>query len=170
MELCQSDLDLYIHGNGPRDVEMMLQVTRGLKYLHSIKIVHGDIKPQNILISLDGLPKLADFDCSWHMDKDPPRRTSTLGWQPPECYPIKDVKKSSSSDIFSLGCVFGYFFTGGSHPFGKHPDRIMNIFYNRIIWECDESKIKMLVEEMIHFEKSKRPSANSIENSLSNMI
>jgi len=93
MELCQSDLDLYIHGNGPRDVEMMLQVTRGLKYLHSIKIVHGDIKPQNILISLDGLPKLADFDCSWHMDKDPPRRTSTLGWQPPECYPIKDVKK-----------------------------------------------------------------------------
>lgn len=165
MELCQSDLDLYIHGNGPRDMEMMLHVTRGLKYLHSIKIVHGDIKPQNILISLDGLPKLADFDDSWHMDKDPPRRASTLGWQPPERYPIKD----SSSDIFSLGCVFGYFFTGGSHPFGKHPDRIMNIFHNRIIWECDERKIKMLVEEMIHFEKSKRPSANSIENSLSNI-
>lgn len=89
MELCQSDLDLYIHGNGPRDVEMMLQVTRGLKYLHSIKIVHGDIKPQNILISLDGLPKLADFDCSWHMDKDPPRRTSTLGWQPQSVIQLK---------------------------------------------------------------------------------
>ena len=40
------------------------EMIRGLDYLHYYKIVHGDIKPENILINANGTVKLSDFGCS----------------------------------------------------------------------------------------------------------
>ena len=46
------------------------QVIRGLKYLHDNEIVHGDIKPQNILVHDDGMVKIADFGIAKMIKKD----------------------------------------------------------------------------------------------------
>lgn len=41
--------------------ELMLQILRGVDFIHSHRIVHRDLKPQNILITGSGQVKLADF-------------------------------------------------------------------------------------------------------------
>lgn len=40
---------------------MMYQLLQGLDFLHSHRVVHRDLKPQNILVTSDGKIKLADF-------------------------------------------------------------------------------------------------------------
>ena len=40
------------------------QIMKGLKYLHDNDIVHGDIKPQNLLVDKDFVIKIADFGIS----------------------------------------------------------------------------------------------------------
>jgi len=40
------------------------QITRGLAFLHSKYVIHCDIKPENILLTVDGVAKLADFGLS----------------------------------------------------------------------------------------------------------
>ena len=39
----------------------MLQILNGVDFLHSHRIVHRDMKPQNLLVTLDGTLKLTDF-------------------------------------------------------------------------------------------------------------
>lgn len=40
------------------------QAVAGLEYLHFHKVVHGDLKPENLLVSSNGELKISDFGCS----------------------------------------------------------------------------------------------------------
>ena len=53
-------------------LQLMLQMARGVEYLHSVNVIHRDIKPANILISNDDplTLKLTDFDCSKFLEDD----------------------------------------------------------------------------------------------------
>lgn len=46
----------------------LYQLLRGLKYCHSRKVLHRDLKPQNLLINAIGELKLADFG-TWHFSQ-----------------------------------------------------------------------------------------------------
>ena len=66
-----SSLDKYIYSENPKEIlgwerlyGIAIGIARGLEYLHhscNTRIVHFDIKPQNILLDNDFNPKIADF-------------------------------------------------------------------------------------------------------------
>ncbi|XP_074528696.1 serine/threonine-protein kinase 10 [Halichoeres trimaculatus] len=85
------------------------QMLEALAYLHSMKIIHRDLKAGNVLLMLDGDIKLADFGVSAKNTKTLQRRDSFIGtpyWMAPEvvmCETMKDAPYDYKADIWSLG-------------------------------------------------------------------
>ncbi|MGH0130982.1 UNVERIFIED_CONTAM: hypothetical protein FKN15_001879, partial [Acipenser sinensis] len=85
------------------------QMLEALVYLHSMKIIHRDLKAGNILLTQDGDIKLADFGVSAKNTKTLQRRDSFIGtpyWMAPEvvmCETMKDTPYDYKADIWSLG-------------------------------------------------------------------
>uniref|UniRef100_A0A671VU72 non-specific serine/threonine protein kinase n=1 Tax=Sparus aurata TaxID=8175 RepID=A0A671VU72_SPAAU len=85
------------------------QTLQALIYLHDNNIIHRDLKAGNILLTLDGDVKLADFGVSAKNTKTLQRRDSFIGtpyWMAPEvvmCETSKDRPYDYKADIWSLG-------------------------------------------------------------------
>jgi len=48
-----------------------LDLTRALQYCHSRGVIHGDLRPANVLLSDDGRLRVADFSLAWHASEAP---------------------------------------------------------------------------------------------------
>ena len=123
--------------------EVLLQLAQGLQYIHSQHLIHGDVKPGNILISSDNPTnlKFADFGLSKSVPKDEISSQEaenwsflqgTEGWMAPElttnCKTSWNEKTGQKCDIFALGCVFFFFLVPACHPFGNtKSERMENI-------------------------------------------
>ena len=84
------------------------QILQGLRYLHSCKVVHGDLKCANILVTKSGRVILADFGLSRSMEDHSQYLKLGLGssyWMAPEVANPKGVGYGFPSDIWSLGCT-----------------------------------------------------------------
>ncbi|OCT71650.1 hypothetical protein XELAEV_18034629mg [Xenopus laevis] len=85
------------------------QTLEALIYLHESKIIHRDLKAGNILLTLDGDVKLADFGVSAKNTRTLQRRDSFIGtpyWMAPEvvmCETSKDRPYDFKADVWSLG-------------------------------------------------------------------
>ncbi|XP_078421846.1 STE20-like serine/threonine-protein kinase [Cetorhinus maximus] len=85
------------------------QTLEALHYLHNNKIIHRDLKAGNILLTLDGDIKLADFGVSAQNAHTIQRRASFIGtpyWMAPEvvqCETSKDAPYDHKADVWSLG-------------------------------------------------------------------
>uniref|UniRef100_A0AAY4F095 non-specific serine/threonine protein kinase n=1 Tax=Denticeps clupeoides TaxID=299321 RepID=A0AAY4F095_9TELE len=85
------------------------QTLEALCYLHENKVIHRDLKAGNILLTLEGHVKLADFGVSARNTKTFQRRDSFIGtpyWMAPEvvmCETSKDRPYDYKADIWSLG-------------------------------------------------------------------
>ena len=96
------------------------QIIEGLKYIHKKKIIHRDIKLDNILIDLTNTIKICDFGVSRKIEKGTLiyERCGTPAYIAPEIY-AKIGYDDCQSDIWSAGITL-YYMLSGSLPFKKH--------------------------------------------------
>lgn len=83
------------------------QLICGVHYLHSMNVVHRDLKPQNILVTRDGIVKIADFGLSRSLEIRVPPYSSevvTLWYRSPELL-MGSTSYKFYIDIWSLGCI-----------------------------------------------------------------
>ncbi|MGO8748941.1 MAG: serine/threonine protein kinase [Thermoguttaceae bacterium] len=85
-----------------------------LSALHQAGIVHGDLKPANIMLKRTGNAKIIDIGSAFLIDDPPPRRTWTPAYAAPEVH--RGENASPRSDLVSLGYALVEFLAGRS-PF-----------------------------------------------------
>jgi serine/threonine protein kinase len=143
MELCVASLDhLFLpeddpkkyNGPIPSDEQFCFQFISGLEYIHGKYLVHGSIKPTNILISSRKDPqiKLSDFGLTMSSLNDGHTTKREISgflsseyWLAPEFLDSSDGKFTKESDIFAAGSVFFYFLSKGCHLFGNATHEIL---------------------------------------------
>ena len=106
LEYCNSgDLSKYIKsGMQMHDLKFIYQIINGLQYLYSMKILHRDIKPQNILINDDEI-KICDFGFAKKLKEND--LISTFCGSPLYMAPeiLKFCEYTEKADIWSLGVI-----------------------------------------------------------------
>lgn len=100
----------------PRAIHICFQVLEGIGFMHKYGILHGDIKPTNILIDQQGRARITDFGLSTRISTKNNGQTSTqskggtLAFISPE--ELLGSTTDLRSDIYSLGATFFYMLTG----------------------------------------------------------
>jgi hypothetical protein len=90
----------------------VLKAARGVQAAHSAGVVHCDLKPANIMLTLEGDPKLVDFDLShWGADDGSTAR-GNLAFMSPEQFRGDPASLTPPSDIYALGGLLYYLLTG----------------------------------------------------------
>uniref|UniRef100_A0A8C7T875 Cyclin dependent kinase 16 n=1 Tax=Oncorhynchus mykiss TaxID=8022 RepID=A0A8C7T875_ONCMY len=118
-EYLDKDLKQYLEDCGNsihmHNVKLFLfQLLRGLNYCHRRKVLHRDLKPQNLLINDRGELKLADFGLA--RAKSIPTKTYsnevvTLWYRPPDIL-LGSTDYSTQIDMWGVGCIFYEMSTG----------------------------------------------------------
>jgi len=96
-----------------RATSIMRSVLDALGYAHAQGLIHRDVKPQNILITADGTPRLADFGIAHLVDGSTTRTAAILGsahYLSPE--QSRGDDPSTRSDIYACGVVLYEMLTG----------------------------------------------------------
>jgi len=180
LELCDATLQEYVSDekferHGLQPVELLYQALSGLAHLHSLNIVHRDIKPHNVLISkpnAHGIVKamISDFGLCKKLATGRHSFSSrsgigTEGWIAPEMFQ-NEMNVTKACDIFSYGCVAYYVLSKGCHPFGDIFRRQGNILsgqysLDKVNYLENEYEAKDLLKQMFIVDPSKRPKAST---------
>eukprot|EP00111_Clytia_hemisphaerica_P015843 TCONS_00046798-protein len=181
LELCQATLQDYVQEPGTYQItleptQVLYQALSGLFHLHSLNIVHRDIKPHNVLLSYPNpygevKAMISDFGLCKKLAIGRHSFSSrsgigTEGWIAPEMLD-KKMKTTRACDIFSYGCVFYYVLSGGLHPFGDSFRRQGNIIVgqyslDKLNYLDNEYEARDLLRQMLHVNPTERPKASTI--------
>ena len=184
-EFCKSgELSKYINNNNLTESQLCVifyQVFSGLMYLHENHIIHGDLKPQNILISskennsvsneIYSWIKIIDFGTAKMFKKEIIKGNDIVGtlyYIAPEVFSSNSDNYDEKSDIWSVGIIL-YKALTKKYPFiGKSDDEtVLSILEN----DYDDSllmnysdELKDLIKNLLMKDPNKRPSAKEALN------
>jgi calcium-dependent protein kinase len=158
-------------------ITIFRDISYGIKFLHSLDIIHCDIKMENIMVDDNGIIKIIDFDISIITDKDI-IMDRIMGTSLYICPEICDLMiYSKKADIWSFGVVM-YKYITNIYPY----DEEMMVTYTQINMErynkyrdidfdiLDNDKVSKSITEMIKkmlsFNYDDRPDINGVINIL----
>ena len=118
----------------PTVKSFLYQLLRGMTYIHKYKILHRDLKPQNLLITNDGILKIADFGLARGYGlpvRNYTHEVVTLWYRAPDVL-LGSKNYATSIDMWSIGCIFAEMSTGKQLFMGKNNiDQLKKIFHIR---------------------------------------
>lgn len=136
-EFVEQDLKKVIDATNGQGLDIKLvksylyQLLKGIEYIHKHKVLHRDLKPQNLLISKDNILKIADFGLARGYGipvKNYTHEVVTLWYRAPDVL-LGSKVYGTTVDIWSIGCIFAEMVTGKPLFMGKsEPDQVKKIF------------------------------------------
>jgi serine/threonine protein kinase len=159
---------------------LMLTVAHSLNVLHRAELVHGDIKPPNILIKRLGegrfSTKLIDFDNAVLATKTlppPDQLVGDMAYYSPELVrylndPDPDARLSGAADIFALGLVYAEWLTGKKPSFDPSA-RYAGVAVARgdkLRTPVKPAPLQNLIERMLSDQPSERPPADEVHSTI----
>mmetsp|Transcript_37729 Transcript_37729/g.61449 ORF Transcript_37729/g.61449 Transcript_37729/m.61449 type:complete len:378 (-) Transcript_37729:2920-4053(-) len=162
-------------------VRIVIQLAKALQFLHEdVKVVHGDIKPENVLLNEKGDVKLCDFGSALPvspvaapLESD---KIGTVAYAAPELLEGSTTcAVTAAVDVWSLGCVL-FVLLSGSPPFDvmgeKDECQVMesvlseNVSFAVSVWENVSSPTKDVIKKMLEKDASKRISMDQVIEAL----
>lgn len=119
-EFLDQDLKKFLDACGENGLEaytiksFLYQLLQGIAYCHQHRVLHRDLKPQNLLINMEGELKLADFGLARAFGipvRNYTHEVVTLWYRAPDVL-MGSRKYSTQVDIWSVGCIFAEMVNG----------------------------------------------------------
>ena len=139
-EYVEQDLKKVIDSTNGKGVEMkyvksfLYQLLKGVDYIHKKKVLHRDLKPQNLLINKDNIVKIGDFGLARGYGipvKNYTHEVVTLWYRPPDVL-LGNKTYGTTVDMWSIGCIFAEMVTGKPLFTGNtETDQLKKIFQIR---------------------------------------
>ncbi|KAJ7722026.1 kinase-like domain-containing protein [Mycena metata] len=110
-------------------LQLIIDITRGVDYLHSSHVVHGDLKARNVLINDQGTALVADFGLSRLHSLSSARSgvaggpEGTMHWLAPELLKAEHVNPTVETDVWAFAMTLYELYTDGQIPFVDIADR-----------------------------------------------
>lgn len=147
-------------------LEMAKDIAEGLSYLHDKNIIHGDIKPSNVLVSSKYRCKLSDFGISSIMKNGRKPKNAGLGTEiflAPELFNGNISYPTKECDVYSLGMTLYELFEG-KEPYQETFEWFRAMSSNerpRISSKCPHS-ISTLLQRCWNEDEKERPSIHEV--------
>uniref|UniRef100_A0A3B5B235 Myosin light chain kinase, smooth muscle-like n=1 Tax=Stegastes partitus TaxID=144197 RepID=A0A3B5B235_9TELE len=151
-ELFERIVDDNFEHTEPASVRYMQQIVEGIAYMHQQKIVHLDLKPENIVcVDTTGTSvKIIDFGLASRIDGSTPLKVlhGTPEFVAPEVINYEPV--CLETDMWSIG-VICYILLSGESPFQGNSDAETLALVTAAQWEFEEESFEEITEEAKNF-------------------
>ena len=155
----------------PQSVWIVRQVASAIAALHSVGWLHGDVKPENVLVSPQGHATLIDLGLARKLDSHECQGgevlTGTLAYVAPESF-LPAATLSGGSDVYSLGVMLYELLTGQPLFEEVHPTEMALAHLRKVPVPVSEAALNVppplsrLVMRMLAKDSLRRPPASEV--------
>ncbi|NIS81545.1 MAG: protein kinase [Anaerolineales bacterium] len=145
-------------------VDLMVQICAGVGYAHRAGLIHCDLKPQNVLVGIDGVAKITDFGIARALATIHPDEFYETVWGSPLYFAPEQAAgfpPSPASDVYALGITLFEMLTGAP-PFNAEDAQILAALHQTArppSLRLSHPEISETLEQIIFKVLSKEPSA-----------